>query len=69
MRRPLSRLATELETLGFVRVHRSALVNLDRVREVETAGHGDGTLVLADGTRVRLSRTYRRGFEHAMHAR
>ncbi len=69
LRRPLSRLAAELEPWGFVRVHRSALVNLDRVREIESAGHGDGRLVLADGTRVRLSRTYRRPFEQVMQAR
>ncbi len=69
LRRPLSRLAEELEECGFVRVHRSALVNLDRVQEVESAGHGDGTLHLVDGSTVRLSRTYRNDFDRAMRAR
>jgi hypothetical protein len=69
LRSPLGRLAEELEPWGFVRVHRSALVNLERVREVESAGHGDGTLVLTDGARVRLSRTYRPAFERAMKLR
>lgn len=69
LRRPLTRLAEELEPWGFARVHRSALVNVERVREIESAGHGDGTLVLADGTRVRLSRTYRRPFERLLSAR
>ena len=69
LRRPLSRLAEELEPWGFARVHRSALVNLARVREVESVGHGDGRLILKDGTRVRLSRTYRRPFERLMKAR
>lgn len=69
LRRPLSRLAEELEPWGFARVHRSALVNLARVREIESVGHGDGRLLLSDGTRVRLSRTYRRPFERLMKAR
>lgn len=69
LRRPLSQLAKELEPCGFVRVHRSALVNLERVRELESAGHGDGVLILADGTRVRLSRTYRGPFLQVMQTR
>lgn len=69
LRGSLGGLAEELEPFGFARVHRSALVNLECVRAIESAGHGDGTLVLADGARVRLSRTYRASFEQAMKLR
>ncbi len=48
-----------LDPARFVRVHRSALVNLGRVREIEDARWGDAVAVLRDGTRVRVSRTRR----------
>jgi two-component system, LytTR family, response regulator len=40
----------------FARVHRSAIVRLDQVREVRTAGAGETALVLRDGTVLRVSR-------------
>ena len=40
-------------------VHRSTIVNLERVRELEPYFHGDYVLKLTDGTRLTLSRTYR----------
>ena len=52
---------TKLEAqLGprFVRVHRSAVVNLDRVRDLRPTASGDCTVSLFDGTEVRASRRY-----------
>jgi two-component system LytT family response regulator len=63
VRQTLAELETSLEPRRFVRVHRRAIVNLDRVREVHPLFRGDCTLVLADGTQVRLSRTRRAEFE------
>jgi hypothetical protein len=48
-----------LDPARFVRVHRSALVNLERVHAVEEGRWGDAVAVLRDGTRVRVSRTRR----------
>ena len=48
-----------LDPSRFVRVHRSALVNLSRVREVRDGRWGDAVAVLHNGTRVRVSRTRR----------
>lgn len=53
--RSLSDLEAELAPSGFVRVHRSALVNLDRVRALHTDGSG-AELELDDGSRVPVSR-------------
>lgn len=50
----------------FLRVHRSAIVNVDRVAEVQTDDRRDFTLLLEGGSAVRLSRTYRRAFEEAI---
>lgn len=52
-------LETDLADSSLVRVHRSAIVNVDRVREVRHRSHGDYEAVLADGTVVRVSRTRR----------
>ena len=47
----------------FVRVHRSAIVNIERVREIHPLFRGDCMLVLTDGSRVKLSRSRREAFE------
>jgi two-component system LytT family response regulator len=57
VRRSLQSLAAELGPSGFARVHRSAIVNLDHVREIRPGSTGDHELVLASGAVIRLSRT------------
>ena len=54
--RPLAAVEAELPASWFVRIHRSALVNLRYVREVRTARYGAHRVVLADGQRLRLAR-------------
>jgi len=58
-----------LDPSRFVRVHRSALVNLSRVREVVDGRWGDAVAVLRDGTRVRVSRTRRAALVDALRCR
>jgi two-component system LytT family response regulator len=48
---------------GFVRIHRSTLVNLDRIRELTPATHGEFRAVLTDGTELKVSRGYRHRLE------
>jgi two-component system LytT family response regulator len=43
----------------FLRISRSTLVNLDRIKELQPLTHGDYAVILADGTRLTLSRGYR----------
>ena len=43
----------------FVRVHRSIVVNTERIREVQPWFKGDYVLILNDGTKLRSGRTYR----------
>ena len=43
----------------FLRIHRSTIVNVDRIREMRSFDNGDGSVMLADATELRLSRTYR----------
>jgi two-component system LytT family response regulator len=65
-RETLSGIAEQLDPRVFVRVHRSTIVNIDRVREVQPYFHGAYILVLQDGTEIRLSRARRRAFEEAL---
>jgi two-component system LytT family response regulator len=51
-------LERSLDPAQFVRVHRSAIVRIDRVRELRSLGRGEYELVLATGHVVRSSRTY-----------
>lgn len=63
VRTSLTALEERLAERGFARVHRSAVVNLHQVREVRPISHGDGLIVLRDGTKVKLSRSRRAHFE------
>lgn len=62
IRATLRELEDSLDPGQFARIHRSAIVNLDRVREHYPLSHGDHAVILGDGTRLRLSRTYREHF-------
>jgi two-component system, LytTR family, response regulator len=59
LRETMSAIETRLGTVNFVRVNRSAIVNLEELREIQPAQHGDYTVVLRDGTKLPLSRSLR----------
>ena len=58
-RAALSELADRLDPRRFVRVHRSAIVNLESVVQLEPLSHGEFEVVLRNGARPRISRTFR----------
>jgi len=53
---------------GFVRIHRSAIVNAERVKELRPRDKGEYTVVLNDGTELKLSRNYRAAVERLVGA-
>jgi two-component system LytT family response regulator len=59
VRETLRTLESRLDPARFARIHRSAIVNLARVREVSPLASGDQRLSLSDGTELRASRTHR----------
>ncbi len=59
MRSTLAAFQERLDPDRFLRIHRSIVVNLDRVREITPWFHGDYAVILRDGERLSLSRTYR----------
>ena len=62
LRDTLTAIEERLGTTGFARVSRSALVNLDQVKELQPTFHGDYVVVLRNGTKVPLSRSLRGQF-------
>ena len=55
VRQQLKRLEARLAPHGFVRVHRSAIVNMDRIKELEPWFHGEYVVILKDGTKLTSS--------------
>jgi two-component system LytT family response regulator len=60
LRRSLSDLEQDLDPDAFCRVHRSSIVNLERVRGLKLGQDGEYEVLLNNGARVRLSRRYRK---------
>lgn len=63
LRETLASLEQRLDQRKFLRIHRSAIVNLTRVRSVESHVRGEGVAVLVDGTRLKVTRAKREDLE------
>jgi two-component system LytT family response regulator len=63
LRETIAAIEERLDPERFARVHRSAIVQVDRIAEFHPAGHGDVDLVLRGGVRVTLTRTWRERVE------
>jgi len=62
MREKISALEARLDPGKFVRIHRSSIVKIDRIKEMRSSGDGEQVVVLHDGSRLSLSRGYRERF-------
>ncbi len=69
LREALAALEEKLDPERFVRVHRSAIVNLDRAREMRPAFKGSWVLLLEDGTRLKIARQRRAELERRLGGR
>jgi two-component system LytT family response regulator len=56
LRESIRQLEETLDAAKFVRIHRSAIVNIDHVREIERDGRSEGWVVLDSGQRLRMSK-------------
>ncbi len=59
LRETMNRLASRLDPDKFLRIHRSTLVNIERIKELQPLFSGDHVVILRDGKRLTLSRSYR----------
>jgi len=58
IRDTMTAFASKLAPDKFIRVHRSVIVNIDRIQRIEPRGHGDYLITLRDGTQVASSQAY-----------
>ncbi|HEX6086767.1 MAG TPA: LytTR family DNA-binding domain-containing protein [Thermoanaerobaculia bacterium] len=58
LRQTMSGLEEKLDPARFVRIHRTVIVNLQRIEAIGPASHGDRVVSLRDGTQLPLSRVY-----------
>lgn len=59
LRESIGRLEEKLDPIHFLRIHRSAIVNIERIADIEASEKGGQTVVLKNGTRLPLSRSNR----------
>jgi DNA-binding LytR/AlgR family response regulator len=59
VRQKIGDLETRLDKQRFLRIGRSAIINIDRIKEMEPLNHGDYLITLYDKTQLNLSRNYR----------
>ena len=59
VRQTLGALEAQLDPRKFIRIHRSAIVNVERIKELQPMFTGEHTVVLENGTKLTLSRSYK----------
>jgi two-component system LytT family response regulator len=65
-RSPLTDLAAKLDPARFIRVHRSTIVNLEDIQQLEPISHGEFDVLLKSGARTRISRSFRSNLEERL---
>jgi two-component system LytT family response regulator len=66
-RASMSAIEIDLDPARFARIHRSIIVNVKRVREIQPWFRNDYVVILADGTKLRTGRAYREEIRRMMH--
>jgi two-component system, LytTR family, response regulator len=66
LRENLSRIESALDPAAFCRIHRSTIVNIDRIQAVESLFRGEYLVLLHDGTKLTSGRSYRGNLHHLM---
>ena len=59
LRETMNSLEARIDPERFLRIHRSTMVNIERIQELQPWFHGDYLVILRDGTQLTLSRSYR----------
>jgi two-component system, LytTR family, response regulator len=66
LRESISGLEAQLDPKEFVRIHRSTIVKLSLVKELQSWSHGEYRVIMHDGTQLMLSRNYRDRLQHIL---
>src|SRR5580698_8809582 len=68
LRESISTMAEKLEAYGFIRIHRSVLVNASSVEEIQPGTSGEYMLRIAGGRQYMVSRTYKNNLKSLAHS-
>jgi len=66
LRETISGLEAQLDPKKFLRIHRSAIVKIDRIQELQPWFHGEYRVILHNGTQLTLSRNYRENLQEVL---
>ena len=66
LRETMKEIESTLDPARFVRIHRSTILSVDRIRELQPWFKGDYVVILREGTKLKLSRRFRGGLERAL---
>lgn len=66
LRETMSGLEAKLDPEKFIRIHRSVIVNVERIKELQPLFHGEYAVTLLDGTQLTLSRGHREKFQQLL---
>jgi two-component system LytT family response regulator len=66
LRETMNDMEAKLDPTRFIRIHRSSIVNLERIRELQQHFNGEYLVVLHDGTELKLSRSRREQLEQLL---
>lgn len=66
LRESISSLEAQLDSRKFIRIHRSTIVNLSCIKELQSWSHGEYHVILHDGTQLTLSRNYRENLQNVL---
>jgi two-component system, LytTR family, response regulator len=66
LRDSMNGIMERLDPAHFIRVHRSAIVAINRIRHIEPGSHGEYVITMSDGTKVESSRTYSASLQQLM---
>ena len=66
LRETMKHLETQFDPARFVRIHRSTIVNVERIKELQPYFRGEYVVILLDGTSLKLSRNYKEHLEAAL---
>jgi len=67
LRETISIVEGQLDPKRFLRIHRSTIVNIDRIAELQPWFHGEFRVILRNGTQLMLSRTHREKLQEILH--
>ncbi len=59
VRETMNQMETQLDPTHFVRIHRSTMVRIEAIKEIQPLFNGDRAVILKDGSRLTMSRSYR----------